>query len=216
MKLTRFLLIFQWHVGDNCRAVYSEDELIYDAVIISLDASSNTCVVRFCGYGNKEEQNLDDLLPPLSKKDGKSPRHNGNQSGWAASPEQQVILSNKLQQQEPQHLVLCLCSVSISQKFCKFQLGDKWYRKFLGECPKNLEIIEFLKSQPLKFWEEIKSNGMKIHLVINFRKFIHTFCSCPYWKFRKMQFHLSVETWEIQTRFFYQIETILCCCEVFH
>ena len=68
MKLIRFLLIFQWHVGDNCRAVYSEDELIYDAVIISLDASSNTYIVRFCGYGNKEEQNLDDLLPPLSKK----------------------------------------------------------------------------------------------------------------------------------------------------
>ena len=75
--------------------MYSEDELIYDAVIISLDASSNTCVVRFCGYGNKEEQNLDDLLPPK-----KSPRHNGNQSSWAASPEQLVILSNKLQQQE--------------------------------------------------------------------------------------------------------------------
>lgn len=76
--------------------MYSEDELIYDAVIVSLDASSNTCVVRFCGYGNKEEQTLDDLLPPLSKKDGKSPRHNGNQ--------QQVILSinsNKLQQELP-------------------------------------------------------------------------------------------------------------------
>ena len=70
--------------------MYSEDELIYDAVIISLDVSSNTCVVRFCGYGNKGEQNLDDLLPPLSKKDGKSPRHNGNHLGWAASPEQQV------------------------------------------------------------------------------------------------------------------------------
>lgn len=84
--------------------MYSEDELIYDAVIISLDASSNTCVVKFCGYGNKEEQNLDDLLPPLSKKDGKSPRHNGNQSGWATSPGQQVILSinsNKLQQELP-------------------------------------------------------------------------------------------------------------------
>jgi len=93
---SRFLLIFQWRVGDNCQAVYSEDDLIYDAVIISLDASSNTCVVRFCGYGNKEEQNLDDLLLPVSKKDGKSPRHNGNQTGWAASLEQQVILSNKL------------------------------------------------------------------------------------------------------------------------
>ena len=70
--------------------MYSEDELIYDAVIISLDVSSNTCVVRFCGYGNKEEHNLDDLLPPLSNKDVKSPRHNGNYSGWAASPDQQV------------------------------------------------------------------------------------------------------------------------------
>ena len=88
---TTYLLIFQWHVGDKCRAVFSEDELIYDAVIISLDGSSNTCVVRFSGYGNTEEQNLGDLLPPLSKKDGRSPKQSGSQSGWLASQEQQVI-----------------------------------------------------------------------------------------------------------------------------
>ena len=92
IKDLHLLLYFQWHIGDSCRAVYSEDELIYDAVIISLDESSNTCVVRFCGYGNEEEQNLDDLLPPLSKKDGKSARQNGNQSGWPASPGQQVTI----------------------------------------------------------------------------------------------------------------------------
>ncbi|PFX35031.1 survival motor neuron protein-like isoform X1 [Stylophora pistillata] len=77
----------QWHVGDKCRAVYSEDEKIYDAVIISLNGSSSTCVVRFCGYGNEEEQTLDDLLLP-SKKDFKSPKQSGPQSGWLASPEQ--------------------------------------------------------------------------------------------------------------------------------
>ncbi|KAJ7385411.1 SMN protein Smn1 [Desmophyllum pertusum] len=67
-KATEQELGSRWHVGDSCRAVFSEDELIYDAVIISLDVSSNTCVVKFCGYGNREEQNLNDLLPPLSKK----------------------------------------------------------------------------------------------------------------------------------------------------
>lgn len=70
--------------------MFSEDELTYDAVIISLDVSSNTCVVKFCGYGNREEQNLNDLLPPLSKKDGKSPKQNGIQSGWPTSPGQEV------------------------------------------------------------------------------------------------------------------------------
>lgn len=82
-------MTLQWHVGDSCRAIYSEDELIYDAVIISIDGSG-TCVVKFHGYGNTEEQNLSDLLPPLTKKDGKSPRGIGNQNGWPTSPEQMV------------------------------------------------------------------------------------------------------------------------------
>lgn len=90
-KICLLIFCFQWRVGDSCRAVYSEDELIYDAVIISMDASSNTCVVEFCGYGNTEEQDLNDLLPPTSNKDGKSPKHShSNQSGWPASQEQQV------------------------------------------------------------------------------------------------------------------------------
>ena len=78
-------------------------------------------------------------------------------------------------------------------------------------------LDEILKSQPLKFLEEIKSKGMKIHLVINFRKVLHTSRGCSLlWKFRKMQFHSSVEISEIQTGICYQMETILCCCEVFH
>nr|XP_058963576.1 survival motor neuron protein-like [Pocillopora verrucosa] len=77
----------EWHVGDKCRAFYSEDEQIYNAVVISLDGSSNTCVVRFSGYGNEEEKNLDDLLPP-SKRDFKSPRQSGHHCAQLASLEQ--------------------------------------------------------------------------------------------------------------------------------
>ena len=53
----------KWQVGDTCAAVFTEDELIYDAVILSIDKESNTCFVRYDYYGNKEEQYLDDLLP---------------------------------------------------------------------------------------------------------------------------------------------------------
>ncbi|XP_068693287.1 survival motor neuron protein-like isoform X2 [Montipora foliosa] len=74
--------IDQWHIGDGCRAVYSEDDLIYDAVIISIDSKSNTCTVKFCGYGNTEEQNLNDLLPPMSKKSSKV---TGSYSDWQES-----------------------------------------------------------------------------------------------------------------------------------
>ena len=88
-----YMFIFQWHVGDSCRAIYSEDELIYDAVITFVDHSSNTCVVKFCGYGNTEEQNLSDLLPPdrVVKRDRKSAKISGNYPGWQESTEHQVI-----------------------------------------------------------------------------------------------------------------------------
>ncbi|XP_074629780.1 survival motor neuron protein-like isoform X2 [Acropora palmata] len=81
----------QWHVGDSCRAIYSEDELIYEAVITFVNHSSNTCVVKFCGYGNTEEQNLSDLLPPdrVVKRDRKSAKISGNYPGWQESTEHQ-------------------------------------------------------------------------------------------------------------------------------
>ena len=48
-------------------------------------------MVKFCGYGNTEEQYLDDLLLPISKKNRKSPKHSGSQPAWPTTPEQQVI-----------------------------------------------------------------------------------------------------------------------------
>ncbi|XP_050403450.1 survival motor neuron protein [Patella vulgata] len=56
----------KWQVGDLCRAVYSEDDFVYDAKIISIDTSNNTCVVQYIDYGNEEEQNLADLQRPSS------------------------------------------------------------------------------------------------------------------------------------------------------
>ncbi|KAL5005041.1 hypothetical protein ScPMuIL_018497 [Solemya velum] len=56
----------KWKVGDLCRAVYTEDGLIYDAEIISLDEDAGTCLVNFLSYGNEETQNLADLLNPTS------------------------------------------------------------------------------------------------------------------------------------------------------
>ncbi|NXT28321.1 SMN protein, partial [Syrrhaptes paradoxus] len=56
----------QWKVGDSCNAVWSEDGNVYLATIASINQKRGTCVVTYMGYGNQEEQNLCDLLPPAS------------------------------------------------------------------------------------------------------------------------------------------------------
>ncbi|RMC22398.1 hypothetical protein DUI87_00712 [Hirundo rustica rustica] len=57
---------FKWKVGDSCSAVWSEDGNLYLATIASINQKKGTCVVTYTGYGNQEEQNLSDLLPPAS------------------------------------------------------------------------------------------------------------------------------------------------------
>ncbi|XP_070268245.1 survival motor neuron protein isoform X4 [Myotis yumanensis] len=56
----------QWKVGDKCSAIWSEDGCIYPATIASVDFKRETCVVVYTGYGNREQQNLSDLLSPTS------------------------------------------------------------------------------------------------------------------------------------------------------
>ncbi|XP_030325829.1 survival of motor neuron protein-like isoform X1 [Strigops habroptila] len=56
----------QWKVGDSCNAVWSEDGNVYLATIASINHKRGTCVVTYTGYGNQEEQNLADLLPPAN------------------------------------------------------------------------------------------------------------------------------------------------------
>nr|XP_051709543.1 survival motor neuron protein isoform X2 [Oryctolagus cuniculus] len=57
----------QWKVGDKCCAIWSEDGCVYPATIASVDFKRETCVVVYTGYGNREEQNLSDLLSPTSE-----------------------------------------------------------------------------------------------------------------------------------------------------
>ncbi|XP_019369125.1 PREDICTED: survival motor neuron protein 1-like isoform X1 [Gavialis gangeticus] len=59
-----------WQVGDACRVVWLEDGLLYPATVRSVDAAAGTCLVEFDGYGNREEQTLEDLLPPESSPHG--------------------------------------------------------------------------------------------------------------------------------------------------
>ncbi|XP_041643654.1 survival motor neuron protein 1 [Cheilinus undulatus] len=59
----------EWQVGDSCCAYWSEDGLLYAATISSIDEKRGTCVVVFTGYGNEEEQNLEDLLSEISEVD---------------------------------------------------------------------------------------------------------------------------------------------------
>jgi len=60
-----------WKIGDYVTAVYSEDGVIYEAVIESLNNRTLSCIVKYIGYDNKEEVMLKDLRPsngPESRK----------------------------------------------------------------------------------------------------------------------------------------------------
>ncbi|KAM7416531.1 hypothetical protein PAMA_018538 [Pampus argenteus] len=59
----------EWEVGDDCSAYWSEDGQLYAATISSIDKMKGTCIVVFTGYGNEEEQNLEDLLSEISEGD---------------------------------------------------------------------------------------------------------------------------------------------------
>jgi len=52
-----------WKVGDYVTAVYSEDGIVYEAVIESIKNSTSSCIVKYIGYNNKEEVMLKYLRP---------------------------------------------------------------------------------------------------------------------------------------------------------
>mmetsp|Transcript_20026 Transcript_20026/g.52005 ORF Transcript_20026/g.52005 Transcript_20026/m.52005 type:complete len:331 (+) Transcript_20026:209-1201(+) len=53
-----------WAVGDACRAVWSEDGVVYRAQIDSIDDRAGSCTVTFTDYGNSDTAQLGALLPP--------------------------------------------------------------------------------------------------------------------------------------------------------
>ncbi|KAJ8408435.1 hypothetical protein AAFF_G00258490 [Aldrovandia affinis] len=60
----------QWVLGCRCRAVWSEDGLVYPAVLVWEEGGCGR--VQFEGYGNEEELDLSALLPPEEPKSGMS------------------------------------------------------------------------------------------------------------------------------------------------
>lgn len=49
-------------VGDFVRATYHEDNIDYEAKIVSIDENDGTCVVKFIGYDNEQTVRLMDLV----------------------------------------------------------------------------------------------------------------------------------------------------------
>lgn len=49
-------------LADYVRATYNEDNIDYEAQIISIDENSDTCVVKFIGYDNEQTVRLVDLV----------------------------------------------------------------------------------------------------------------------------------------------------------
>lgn len=73
-KVYLFFLIIntkqcKWKIGQKCLALYTEDEMYYEAVILDLTPSShpNNAFVRFDYYGNEQETPFSDLLPEECK-----------------------------------------------------------------------------------------------------------------------------------------------------
>ena len=51
-----------YRLGDWCRAEWTEDGLVYEAEVLSVDRKKRTAEVKFVGFGNKEIKDLDDLF----------------------------------------------------------------------------------------------------------------------------------------------------------
>jgi hypothetical protein len=52
----------EFRLGDWCRAEWSQDGVVYEAIIESLDRKTGTAKVKFLGFGNVEEKSLDELF----------------------------------------------------------------------------------------------------------------------------------------------------------
>lgn len=54
--------VLKWNEGDHCQAVYEEDGLPYEAIIVAIE-NDGSCRVRYVGYENEEIKSLDELRP---------------------------------------------------------------------------------------------------------------------------------------------------------
>ncbi|XP_076036206.1 survival motor neuron isoform X2 [Oratosquilla oratoria] len=45
----------EWYTGDPCRAKFTEDGMVYEATVVSMQPDHGTCRVRYVGYENEED-----------------------------------------------------------------------------------------------------------------------------------------------------------------
>ncbi|ESO12061.1 hypothetical protein HELRODRAFT_158469 [Helobdella robusta] len=70
-----------WKVGSKCKAHYSEDGLLYDAIIVAINKNLGMCTVKYLYYNNEETKMLSDLVKIEKSKNSKadnSTRHNSD------------------------------------------------------------------------------------------------------------------------------------------
>lgn len=80
-------VVQDWRPGSRCRAVYSEDGLVYPAVVLSV--TGQRCRVRFDDYNNEEEQDISNLLCP-------DELHGPSRSGTAKVPDSMCQRAGRL------------------------------------------------------------------------------------------------------------------------
>ena len=88
----------EYRLGDWCRARWSEDEMVYEATVESVDSRQGTARVKFVGFGNCEVKRLEELY--MSK--GEERRAEQEQLG---SPEE----LNSIKDEELQNLIIKNC-----------------------------------------------------------------------------------------------------------
>jgi survival motor neuron protein len=52
-----------WSIDQHCSSTYTEDGVDYEAQVIKIMPKKRSCIVRYLGYNNEEEQWLDNLKP---------------------------------------------------------------------------------------------------------------------------------------------------------
>lgn len=57
-----------YKIGDHVRATYYVDGIDYEATIVDINTEAGTCTVRFIGYDNEEEVQINNLVASWGKK----------------------------------------------------------------------------------------------------------------------------------------------------
>ncbi|XP_001599489.1 survival of motor neuron protein isoform X1 [Nasonia vitripennis] len=93
----------KWVIGSPCRAVYSEDGELYEAVIKEIFENTGKCVVKFIGYNNTETVELSSLLESeglqsqiAQKKEAISTESNVNSMDFEEASKMNGVAGNQM------------------------------------------------------------------------------------------------------------------------